>query len=480
MTEVKFLRFGANSKGGKKMSEELAYSIHLGSDKNKTAKAKEKAKTNLSGETSLANNGIQNAQQLSKVNKHNLRDYDNNKDLIKVVYGTYDLTYDVQQLYLQEFEQARIEYNNKQTRKDRKIDSYFKHISNSKLWDLTCEFIIELGDMDFWQNKDIGYRTRMIEVYNEQVQDLIKIVPEFKIANAVIHFDETSPHLHIVGVPVTENNKRGMKKQVAKSKIFTKESLTKIQDEMRNCCIKSYNRVYEKNAILKQKQLGRNQDINVNDMLNYREIKKQKEKNTNRISGVTNKANNLDIATEKVNNILEELKPSKLNRNNMLISNEDVQEMKKLTEEITDITEAVKSVNDLNLAIKDFEHYAFETRQEVSSLKYQLEQKDDVIDELKKELSTKEKIIGKLQTEKEKLKQELQKFKDFWHNIMSHFHKRICYDKDENYKIVSDDLYKNGIFDNNDNEITNNIYRKVTIPNENKMKDKKKNDYNLN
>ena len=51
---------------------------------------------------------------------------------------------------------------------------------------------------------------------------------------------------------------------------------------------------------------------------------------------------------------------------------------------------------------------------------------------------------------------------------MSHFHKRICYDKDNNYKIVSDDLYKNGIFDNNDNEIANNIYRKVTMPNENK------------
>ena len=35
------------------MSEELAYSIHLGSDKNKTAKAKEIAKNNPSGETSL-------------------------------------------------------------------------------------------------------------------------------------------------------------------------------------------------------------------------------------------------------------------------------------------------------------------------------------------------------------------------------------------------------------------------------------------
>ena len=95
---------------------------------------------------------------------------------------------------------------------------------------------------------------------------------------------------------------------------------------------------------------------------------------------------------------------------------------------------------------------------------------------MKKELSTKDTIIGRLQAEKEKLKQELQKIKGFWHSIMSHFHKRICFDKDENYKIVSDDLYKSGIFDNNDNEIANNIYRRVTIPEENKQtKSKKKN-----
>ena len=74
----------------------------------------------------------------------------------------------------------------------------------------------------------------------------MKVVPEFKVANAVIHFDETSPHMHLVGLPISDNNKRGMKKQVAKSKIFTKESLKRIQDEMRACCIKSYNKHYEK------------------------------------------------------------------------------------------------------------------------------------------------------------------------------------------------------------------------------------------
>lgn len=49
---------------------------------------------------------------------------------------------------------------------------------------------------------------------------------------------------------------------------------------------------------------------------------------------------------------------------------------------------------------------------------------------------------------------------------MGHFHKRICYYK--NYKIVSNNLYKNGIFDDNDNQIANNIYKKASIPDENK------------
>lgn len=160
----------------------------------------------------------------------------------------------------------------------------------------------------------------------------------------------------------------------------------------------------------------------------------------------------------------------------MVISSEGVQKIKNYTKDVKDITKTVRSVNDLNIAIRDFEHSTFEKIREVSSLKYEIELKDKEISSLKRELSIKDKIISKLQTEKEKIKTELQKFKGFWHSIMSHFHKRICYDKDNNYKIVSDDLYKNGIFDDNDNEIANNIYRKVTIPDENKQnKNKKRN-----
>ena len=458
------------------MEQELAYSFHLGSDKNKSKLAKRVSKDNVSGTTSLSNNAIQNANDLSRVNKHNLRDYDNQRELIKVIYGTDNIINDVKDLYLKEFEESKIDYNNKQTREDRKIKDYFKKVCESQN-DIACEIIIELGDMDFWNDKDKEYRLKMIDVYNEQIKDLTKIVPTFKIANATIHFDETSPHMHIVGVPVVENCTRGMKKQVGKSKLFTKTSLTDIQDKMRNACIKSYNKFYEVDTRLKEKQKGRNQDINVKDMSNYRNIKKQLKQKEQKLTKANNQTKELDNTSQDINEILTNLKPTKLNKNNMVISSEDVQKIKEYTEDVKDITQTVRSVNDLNMAIKDFEHSSFEIAQENSSLKYQLELKTDEIDKLKKDLSAKDKLIGKLQDEKEKIKRELQKFKNFWYRIMGHFHKRICYDKDENYKIVSDDLYRNAIFDDNNNEIANNIYRKVTIPDKTKNeKNRKKND----
>ena len=457
------------------MEHELAYSFHLGSDKNKSKVAKKTAKGNVSGTTSLSNNAIQNANDLSRVNKHNLRDYDNQRDLITTIYGTNDIVEDVKQVYLDEFEQARIEYNSK-TRADRQVKDYFQKVCNSQN-DIACEIIIELGDMDFWQDKDDEYRFKMIDVYNEQIQDLNKILPSFKVANATIHFDETSPHMHVIGVPVIENCKRGMEKQVGKSQLFTKESLTKIQDKMRNACIKSYNKFYDVDSRLKAKQKGRNQDINVKDMGDYKKFKKQIEQNQKKLEKANNKTKELDNKSKNIADILDNLKPTLMNKNNMVISSEDVQEIKNFTKDVKDTNKTIRSVNDLNLAIKDFEYSAYEVEKENRSLKYQLELKNEDIKGLKDDLSAKEKIITKLREEKESLKAQLEKFKGFWHSIMSHFHKKITYDNDQNYKIVSDDLYKNGIFDDNDNEIANNIYRKVTIPDENKSsKDKNKKD----
>ena len=456
------------------MEQELAYSFHLGSDKNKSKLAKKVSKGNISGTTSFSNNAIQNAKGLSKVNKHNLRDYDNQRERITTIYGTNDIVEDVKQVYLDEFEQSRIEYNSK-TRADRQIKDYFQKVCDSQN-DIACEIIIELGDMDFWQDKYNEYRYKMTDVYNEQIQELSKLLPDFKIANATIHYDETSPHMHVIGVPVIDNCKRGMKKQVGKSQLFTKTLLSEIQDKMRNACIKSYNKFYDVDSRLKIKQKGRNQDINVNDMSNYREMKKKLEQEKQKLDNANKQTKALDNKSKDIIGLLDSLKPMPFNKNNSQISNENIEIIKDYIKDVTDVTETVRNVNDLNMAIKDFEHSAFEIESENRSLKYEIELRDENIKKLKDNLSAKDTIINKLKEERDYFKAQFQKFKGFWHDLMSHFQKKVSRYKDEHYKVVSDDLYKNGIFDDNDYEIANNELRKVVIPDKNKLNKKKNND----
>ena len=61
----------------------------------------------------------------------------------------------------------------------------------------------------------------------------------------------------------------------------------------------------------------------------------------------------------------------------MLISSENVEIIKNYTKDVKDTTKTIINVNDLNMAIRDFEHSAFEVQQENNSLKYELEIKDE-------------------------------------------------------------------------------------------------------
>lgn len=472
------------------MVQELAYSIHLGSDKNRSKVAKKVAKGNGSSTTSFSNNAIQNAQQLSKVNKHNLRDYDHKTDDIQVVYGTNDLFKDVQNLYQKEFLQAQLEYDNKQTRADRKIGDYFNHISKDSKHDLACELIIELGDMDFWNDKTMNYKKQMTEVYKDQIYKLMEVVPDFKVANAVVHYDETSPHMHLVGIPVKDGYKNGMKKQVAKSKIFTKESLKTLQDKMRAYCIEKFNEVFVQKATLKKKQKGRNKDIHVNEMDGYRELKREQEKNAKKLKEANNKSDKLNYKTEEINAILDNLKPSTFNKNNKQISNEDVKKIKNYAKEVEDTTRSIKGVNNLNVIIDNIEQNYKDLVNDRDRLYYSNNEKDTTIANLKEEIEFKNKKINKLELALDKVKTELSRFKDFWRRLIKRFQIKIMDEKFEdipeekrNYTIVAEDLERSGIFDDNDAEIVKNPRRKILTKDElneiQAKKGKNKNDYNL-
>lgn len=141
--------------------------------------------------------------KLKSVANHNLRKYrssDYSRDNIVLLYGTENLYKDVQEVYHREFDEALKIYNEKQKRADRRIDDYFDHVSGLNQ-DMAVEIIFQCGNMEFWE-EHAGKEDKMYYVYNYTLSNLMKLLPGFKVANAVIHFDEASPHMHVVGVPV--------------------------------------------------------------------------------------------------------------------------------------------------------------------------------------------------------------------------------------------------------------------------------------
>ena len=323
--------------------EELSYSFHLSNDKNKTIKAKQEALNSPSGTTSKNNNAIQNIKHLGKVNHHNLRQYDNKTELITTIKGSNDIIKDVKDLYLDLFDDARINYNNKKVRDDRKIDDYFYKISNDDKHDLACEIIVEIGNMAYWEDKSLEEKYKMTEVFENQLKDLKEIVPNFYIANATIHFDENSPHMHIVGVPVKEHCKTGMERQVGKTSIFTKESLVVIQDKMRSKCIEEFNLAYSKDNKLKEKQKGKNRDITSYERKLFNErVKGLKQEISNLQNLVSNLEDNKESINKQISNlnkdkedIVDEIDKKKRLNNKIVIKskNKMQDEINKLTEE---------------------------------------------------------------------------------------------------------------------------------------------------
>lgn len=203
--------------------------------------------------------------KVGQVSKHNLRAYQSDeydRNLISVLVGSETSILDsVKEVYRHEFSDALEEYNSKR-RDDRKIKDYLDHVSQSRN-DVSAEIIIQIGDKEFWQDKTPEQFRSMDKVFKEQLKDLERLLPAFKIASAVVHYDESSPHMHVVGVPVAEGGARGMKKQCVKTKVFTKDSLEMLQNEMRIKAAQQMDSMPElfADTELKEKTKGRNKDL---------------------------------------------------------------------------------------------------------------------------------------------------------------------------------------------------------------------------
>ncbi len=464
----------------------MAYSFHVGSDKNR--KLSSKGITTKSGTTSLSNNGIQNKAQLTRCDKHNYRKYDMDQENIVIVKGTDSVVKDVKELYHEKFDDLVLEYN-KTKRNDRKIDDYYEHVSLDKNRDLAVEIIIELGDKTFWDTKDDDYKKRMTSVYKKQIYDLELLLPEFKVCSAIIHYDETSPHMHVVGVPIKDGYKNGLSMQVCKSKVFNKTSLMELQDQMRTLCIKDYNEEYNLNEKLKTKEKGRNQDINVKDMDHYAEAKAVLDLESDKLDKINDESIHLDDLSIDIKNELDNLKYNKLS-GNYVIKKEDKDKIDKYIEEVNKQNEKYKDINN----IKNILNIGYDSMKKLETVEEDNKALNIKVEALQKQNNEQKKQIKELDKLADHFKEQMDKFASLYYNLKAKFDKFIKFIAErllnsktkEKYKEFTGDMFGHGILTYNDsNEIDKAM---VNIQNEKEIKklqkpqkfiEKEKDDYEL-
>lgn len=133
----------------------------------------------------------------------------------------------LKEVYDNLFGEALKDYNDKQKRKDRKIDDFYHHVKKSKTLDLQREFIVGLGSKADWDSLPREKKLQAGEKLAEYITEFEKRHPHLYIYNAAVHLDESgAPHAHFNIVPVANGYKNGLKLKPSFKKALANEGYT--------------------------------------------------------------------------------------------------------------------------------------------------------------------------------------------------------------------------------------------------------------
>lgn len=130
---------------------------------------------------------------------------------------------------------------NKGKKKSRQVKDFYEYSIKDKTKSLADQIIVSLGDEESFKDIKEWFVTKKgREFWCDYQMDFLrwlqKEVPTFKFYNSVLHLDETTPHLHIIGVTLKErkNYKSGIPMHIKNSAfVDTPEQLKEIHNKFR-------------------------------------------------------------------------------------------------------------------------------------------------------------------------------------------------------------------------------------------------------
>lgn len=139
----------------------------------------------------------------------------------------------IRQFYAETFGESLAAYNAKQVEKghaERQIPDYYDKLCHGKQERPMNEMVIQIGNADSMPATSEDCRAVSREILEGFVDEFRRRFPSFMIAQAVIHMDEATPHLHMVYVPVTHENKRGLETRVSMRGALRASGFTDVRD----------------------------------------------------------------------------------------------------------------------------------------------------------------------------------------------------------------------------------------------------------
>jgi plasmid recombination enzyme len=409
-------------------------------------------------------NAIKSEKDLKSIDAHNNRKYKNknNQELDPekshenvVIVGTNNIIEDVKKVYKDEFSEAVYDYNMKQKREDRKILDYYNRINNDKQTNLAVEMIFQLGDSEHWKDKSMEDKKKMVNIYSKAV-DILKD-RNIITAQATVHLDESSPHLHLIAVPIADNNKRGLNKQVSQNKVLTIKAIKEIREEIEKVFISEYKKTYKEEITLKK-------GSELPDHLDVKKYKKAKEilkvakeyEYNQEIKDTIE--NELENVKEEIKEIKEKLNKAETEKENKIEEIEDVKkETNKITNELTKLETTkngkLKEKDDLEKAldlyqqkIKDYKEQIVKDKEEADRLEEEekktaedLKAQEKKIKDIKDEIDKKNKDYNDSLTEKNNLEEKKKKLEEDKKNIENAYNlekENIIKDSEEKRKAL--------------------------------------------
>ncbi len=206
-------------------------------------------------------------------------------------------------------------------------------------------------------------------------------------------------------------------------------------------------------------------------MTNYQELKDEIIKNKTNLENINNNSKNLDTETNILKQKIDNLKLSKLNKNNYIITTEDKETIDKYISSVSKSNEEYENIHNLSLTFTNVDDTLKSKSEQIKTLTENNEALNLRVNTLSKQVDKKNEEISNLKSENKYLKRTVDVLKSIFNNLVNLIQDKFFTNDRKKYFEFAKDLFKYDILSRDKYNDIKEVYENS------EYKDKKRDDF---